>query len=209
MVAGRAARHALDAAWVTDLPDDSCGCCGCGAKTRAVATSLTTPLVRERASECASGRQRTRLTVCVTTVLCPSARVARTMACAGACARQAARAALDAAQRAGIGPLRRTLTLEVPRWTNSLDADGRRALEGGGRWGSRRGAAVSAAPPAAAAAALPSYLSIEEKARLVRRLVAAKEAAGLTFDGLAAKLGVTNVYAGQVRPCAGCFATTG
>jgi cyanate lyase len=37
-----------------------------------------------------------------------------------------------------------------------------------------------------------------EKHQLVRRLIAAKEESGLTLDDIGEKLGVTNVFAGQV-----------
>jgi hypothetical protein len=43
-----------------------------------------------------------------------------------------------------------------------------------------------------------NYLSTDEKRQLVQRVIAAKERAGTTFDEIAAKLGVTNVYAAQL-----------
>ena len=64
------------------------------------------------------------------------------------------------------------------------------------RTGPRRRAPC--APRSSKAQSLATCLSAEGKFQLVSRLIQAKEDAGLTLDELADKLGVTNVYAGQL-----------
>jgi hypothetical protein len=54
------------------------------------------------------------------------------------------------------------------------------------------------APQAGTPMSLATCMNAEGKFQLVSRLIDAKESAGVTLDDLADKLGVTNVYAGQL-----------